>query len=452
MALGSVGRGLQVALVVAVVAACTTSAPPTAPASQPSLGPSTSPAVTASPRASASPISSPGATASPGVGDFPAQVFGLPVLSIGEVNQLIASRALDGRVAAVRGYWEASLVPSCPAPNRWYSPLEGYCQFDVFSDVPYESVTCQSDSSGNTGSCSGHGAPPGAETLKPLSLDNYLNYNRLHSGQGNLDPWPVVMVGHVADPRWLQCETDVQGTCQLAFVIDTVAWAGGQELDLALQDDPYSPKPRMSIDQVAKAVGNSSLVSVALVTADSVADIEPRINIAGGQLVWVVRGTRDEATAQTKGVDVWAVDDRDGTVLDTTTLEIAPDYHPAFFNQQATIHGYDSGGNGPYPFFTVERAGVPIHTAMMGGSWTGGPDANETRWYPGAPLVLNSGDYTVDAWRSTIDHPGEVIGPATDECTTSLTLTSDQHMILEAAFPKDGACAWRAPTFSGSRY
>lgn len=391
-------------------------------------------------------------SASPDVAGFPTQVLGLPVMSIGDANRLIASGELYGHVAAVRGYWESSIVPSCPAPDRWYSPLEGYCNFDVFSDVPYQSADCHSNSDGS-GGCNGMGPPPGAKSLKPLSLDNYENELRFHSDQGDhyFDPWPIVLVGHAGDARYLQCLTDSQAACRLAFVVDTVAWANGQMLDLAIQAGPYSPKPRMSFDDLAVATGAITLVFAVPVRASDVSGIEPRMHSVGDDLTWVVHSLGHDSGQTTRSAEVWEIADRDGAVVSTSALEVAPEYRPSYLKVQGVVRGYDPGSNnGPYPFFGVARAGESIHESLMGsggGFVGGGPPMKGQPWYPGAPLLLDPGEYLVRAWRSTIERPGEKVGPPMDVCTATLTLAADQHKTLEAAFPAHGACVWRDPTF-----
>jgi hypothetical protein len=258
-----------------------------------------------------------------------------------------------------------------------------------------------------------------------------------------------VLIGHAADPRWLQCQSDVQRQCEAAFVIDTVAWAEGNPLDLSLQDDPNAPKPRMSIPDVVAAAGGTNLVSVALTNANDVNTIDPRIHVTGDNLAWVVRSAIEGSSdGSTSAAVVWAVDDRDGSVIDHLSLDIPVDYHPAYVTTQASVRGFDPGGSGPYPFQGVEQTGSAIHRAMMGDGGAGGPgNSNATRFYPGGPLLLTAGDYVLRAWLSTIDYPGEVIGPVTDDCAMPLSLGPDQRVSVEADFPTYGSCTWGPPTF-----
>src|SRR5690348_9084134 len=71
---------------------------------------------------------------------FPLMVGQLPVVEIGGLNTLRANGGLNGRAAAVKGYWIRSLIPSCPAPPHFLSSLEEWCRFEVFSDTPYMGV------------------------------------------------------------------------------------------------------------------------------------------------------------------------------------------------------------------------------------------------------------------------------------------------------------------------
>ena len=168
------------------------------------------------------------------------EVATLPVQSVGELNHQIAAGELDGKVAAVRGYLIQSMVPSCPAPNRWYSPLEGYCFVQVLSDTAYPGSTCTKIDSGT--SCQGNGPPPSAEIVHALMPDNssylpppYPDMNAFPNGL------PMVVIGHAGDPRYLQCREDVRDLCRRAFVVDSIAWSVGKSMS---HRGRTSPTPR----------------------------------------------------------------------------------------------------------------------------------------------------------------------------------------------------------------
>jgi hypothetical protein len=177
-------RGIVMLVTIAVTAACGvgSDAQASLDSSSNSLpSASLTSGVTVGPTASidtATPTRS-GTRASPGrIGEFPSEVDGMPTISIGDAKALLAADRLDGRAVAVWGYWIATMIPSCPAPGRWISPLESYCHFDVFSDTTYPGFTCTPIANGGT-SCQGNQPPAGAHTLSPRILTESAGQNEL---------------------------------------------------------------------------------------------------------------------------------------------------------------------------------------------------------------------------------------------------------------------------------
>jgi hypothetical protein len=124
-------------------------------------------------------------------------------------------------------------------------------------------------------------------------------------------------------------------------------------------------------------------VSVALVRARDAEAIDPRINLVGEDKIWVVRTLE---------------------VLAMLPLALADGYAPAQMKIQASDPNECCGGNGDLmtPFFQVnDENGVGVVEGMIGGGSMGGSPEGGSRWYPGAPVLLDPGAYELEAWRAT---------------------------------------------------
>lgn len=72
---------------------------------------------------SSSSASSGMATGTPFSGPFPAELDGLPVLSVAQAMAAFRDGESGGEAVAVAGYYDA-FHPSCPYPGRYIGPLE----------------------------------------------------------------------------------------------------------------------------------------------------------------------------------------------------------------------------------------------------------------------------------------------------------------------------------------
>jgi hypothetical protein len=399
------------------------------------------------PEATASEVVSPGASQDPD--GVPTSVLGLPVVSVGELNHLIAGGRLDGRVAAVRGYWISSIIPSCPAPPRWYSPLEEWCAWQLLSDIAYDGAECHEESQGTA--CNGIQPPGGAETVRPIILDNYGVEQRITTPDfRHFEPVPVVLVGHAGDARYLQCQSDAVVGCRKAFVVDTVAWSSGKEWPVSMLDDQYTPQHSMSVDQVEQTV-QGRLAMTTLVQGRDVPGIDPRLHVVGTDTYWVVRALNGIVDGNVARADVLAVNDTTGEVVDKTALDVAADYAPALLRTQATDpHACCPGGLQPI-YRLSDQNGSPIEEGLIGGGGATGDD-HSTRWLVGPAAVLDAGNYVLEGWHADVSGPFETWGPPSDTCEKAISLTSGQSFRIEAAFPEQGPCQWREPTFGESIY
>ena len=135
-------------------------------------------------------------------------VLGLPVLTLHEAQQqLMAHRSLDGRFAAIEGWFNTFPIP-CPQPP--HEPvLAPACPNTAFTNgsLTREDVTALA---------------PAA--LQPAIVPETIGAESLFGGE-NVH---VVVIAHTGDARFGQCSRQERTECVRALVIDVVAWANGQ--------------------------------------------------------------------------------------------------------------------------------------------------------------------------------------------------------------------------------
>jgi hypothetical protein len=152
----------------------------------------------------------------------------------------------------------------------------------------------------------------------------------------------------------------------------------------------------------------------------------------------------DSSVDATRSVSVSLVDDATGELVDVHDLALDPAYRPARLWTIATTHGIECCAGNVYPFYRVRSGdGTTLHDGMVQGGAYGRDDA--TTYGPGAPLVLTAGTYSVTVWLASLD--GGVIGPPADECSTEVTLSELDDLMLEAVFPAAGlVCTFGRPS------
>jgi hypothetical protein len=385
-----------------------------------------------------------GATVSP-------EAAGLPVISVAIAARLLASGKLDGQAVAVTGYYN-EMAAMCPAPEGYVGPLEDWCHFTALTDTRDSARLCEPYGSNGT-SCS----MPSTTYLSPFFMPE--TSGRVSPSLIGLDPVEVVLIGHAGDPRQWQCTTETQDACASAFVVDRVAWADGHEVPPAApatgnQETGEAITPAMTLAQIAAAIGlaDGELLTGAAFRAGDVATIDPRWNLAGDDLVWVVRSigpAPGSAADESRPETVWLVDDANGRVIDSQPLELDVTYQPARLWQMATVQGVECCDSDLAAFTRVVSAdGAVVYEGPISGGSSGGPDsATFGGGYSSRPLVLPPGEYTVAAWLGTFDQG--VAGSTRDACSTQLTLTPLEDARLNAEFPADQACTLqRAPATS----
>ncbi|MEW6223169.1 MAG: hypothetical protein AB1627_00930 [Chloroflexota bacterium] len=379
---------------------------------------------------------------------FPSEVAGLPVISVADAVELLQSGELDGRAVAVAGYFD-QFTPSCPYPGRYIGPLEGWCRFVAFTDSRAGARLCQPIGA-NGMSC---GQPSSGPNLSPWFMTETSGNAWSWSSTGATgEPTALVLIGHAGDARQWQCTAATQAECASAFVVDRVAWAEGQDLPPAAPEtgDQQTGKvitPRMTLAQIAAAAGlGDDLLTGAAFRKGDIANIDPRWNLAGDDIVWLVRSLGPAAGSDTQGarpVTVWLVDDATGHVLDSHPLKLAADYQPARLWQMATIHRVECCAGDVYPFYRMASGdGTVVYEGLVSGGSSG--DGDSTTYgggYGSGVLVLPAGSYSITVWLATYD--GGVTGTPRDECSMQVTLRPLDDVALNADYPPNGACTFQ---------
>ena len=403
-------------------------------ASRPSESPSPSPTPSTT-----APTATP--TPSPRLTEMPTAYRGMPVLTVKQAKRLLDGGELDGRAVAIAGYLGIYPPASC-YPNSPSSPVQPYgCRMQVLTDARADAVLCHDKPNGVT-SC--HFPSSGAPYLVPVLVPET-------SGRGVesaplWQPVRVVMIGHAGDPRRLQCPPDEKDACAQAFVVDRVVWAAGRDVPLTsvTSSDPADPAPRMGVDQVVADLGVSDdALSAIAVRASEVSTIEPRWNLVGDDLVWVVRSLdvdvgNSSAITLTRGEKSWLVDDATGQLLESLQLDVPADYVGARLWQRAMVDFECCNSSLPDPFYEVSANGAQIHAASR---LSCAVSYTATCGWGEPPLVLEPGTYTVREWMAVVGDDGTV-GPPTNECSTQVTLSASDDLMLPAEFALGSPCTF----------
>jgi hypothetical protein len=374
--------------------------------------------------------------------EFPLTVGDMPVVSVGQAVDLLQRGSLDGRAVAVAGYF-FQVAMSCPAPMRYYGSLERWCGFTTFTDDVASARLCVYGD--NSTFC----RPPSGTDLEPVFVAETGGALAFASAR---EPVPLVLIGHAGDARQWQCPAEQQRACGRAFVVDRVAWAAGNDVPLSApkpwdQTTQKALVPRLTVDQAIAALDHSDdVLAAAAFRAGDISSVDPRWNLVGDDIVWIVRSINGGAssTEATRSVAVSLIDDATGKLLDAHDLALDPSYRPARLWVIATTAGVECCTGDVYPYYGVRTGdGAALHDGtVQGGAYGRG---NVTTYGPGAPLVLNEGTYSVTAWQATIDRG--VIGSAVDKCSTEISLGQLDDLMLEARFPAIGqSCTFGPPS------
>jgi len=375
---------------------------------------------------------------------FPSEVAGLSVISVASADELLRSGKLDGQAVAVGGYFD-QFTPSCPYPGRYIGPLESWCRYVAFTDTRASAKLCQPEGS-NGMSC---GLPSGTSMAPWFMSETSGNaWSRVTGGATGV-PAALVLIGHAGDARQWQCTAATQAECASAFVVDRIAWAEGHDVPPAApqsgnQQTGRDITPRMTLSQVAAAIGlGDDLLTGAAFRAGDIATVDPRWNLAGDNVVWLVRSLAPAAGSDAQGArpeSVWLVDDATGRVIDSHPLKLAADHQPARLWQMATAHGVECCAGDVLAFYRATSSdGMVVYEGMVPGGSSGAQGSTTYGGgYGSGPLVLPAGDYTITAWLA--GYASGVMGTPRDACSTKVTLLPLDDLALNAEFPANKAC------------
>jgi len=240
-------------------------------------GPGSSPAVPA-------PTAEP--PTSPPTADFPAEILGLPTISVARALEIRDASPASSGPLAVRGWYAAAPPIFCPYPGD-VDALERACpdSASFLMDVPQETVVVRLDGF--------EGREPVGAALNPRFIGI--------AGPGartwpDIRPLPVVLIGHWHDPRSMFCSTSARAGCLEAFVIDAVAWADGRALEPQVAELWEGTPPRSTAADVIAAAERArpgtTVLSLAVVDLASTSKVDPRLLVvpAGDATnLWLVR-------------------------------------------------------------------------------------------------------------------------------------------------------------------
>jgi hypothetical protein len=244
----------------------------------------------------------PPAPRTPLVDGFPAEVVGLPVISVSEAIARRDAGPRDTELAVAGTITRTYPAPSCPyAPT--VSPVQARCpdQFGSFTDRAGGALT-----------------PLFRVDVPWLPAEGV-------GGRDGDQPFDAVLIGHFDDHRSVLCPADERETCRRAFVVDGWGWIDGAEvtpqvvqiLDRWNESAQVSQtlKPRLTAQQaadIASGAGGAPLAPpwVAVMTDQYLPNVDPRVLTEGllstAEIVWVVREITDDGgrpVARTMFVD-----------------------------------------------------------------------------------------------------------------------------------------------------
>jgi len=329
-------------------------------------------------------------------------MLGLPVITVAKAQQLANTGRLDGRLAAVAGYWNQFALP-CPfMPHQ--ALMTGFCLGSEFADTA-EAVT------GYNG-----GNFPNA----PISAPETSRGDLLWSTSGD-SPAAVVLIVHAGDSRAWQCLPADRATCQTRMVIDSVAWFNGSATELALPGGDLAPK--LSLADVSGMVAKSEqLITAYPMFATQINDVDPRFLGQASGIVWYMRLAKTPSATDglNEGI-VRLVSDESSTVVDELPLAVSSDYKPARLILDADPGTGDS--QNAYTQYSITFGANTLSDGQLG--------------LGTAPLALAAGAY--ELYASLSDSNGQsVAGP---KCDQPITLTISANVSYLATFTVS-KCDW----------
>jgi hypothetical protein len=300
--------------------------------------------------------------------------------------ELASTGALNGRFAAVAGYWNQFALP-CPfMPHE--AAISGFCSGGAFADS--KDAVATYNGSGQTA---------------PVVMPETENADELQAATTN-GPAAVVLIVHDKDARYLQCAPQSQSACAQSVVIDLVAWLNGSDTQLTAPADQLT------------SMGEELITAFQLPTT-AMNDVDPRFIGQGGGQVWYARTTLAVLDSNgTAGGTVRVVSVPTSTVVDERALAVSDQYVPGRVVLDASQPSNSTGSSSPQ--YGVSEDGVEV---------LNGPLGMQT-----PPITLYAGPYTMTA----------SLGKTT--CTDKVAITASRDVSFSAAFTQN-SCKW-SPTNS----
>jgi len=377
-----------------VLAACSggppsqTSPPPAS--AGPTQTPGGQPTTTAAPTLPPSPVSTGGA--------FPATIMGMPVMTVAAADAALAAGQLDGRFAAVGGYWRQYALP-CPFPMHM-PDIYGFCSGGEFADSPQDENT--------SGGIGGNNVP--------VAMPETMNGDLLWSDASE-SPARVVLIVHARDSRAWQCAPDPGIDCKQHMVIDDVAWVNGSATAPGTTISESGVQPTMTLDQVAAIAvkPGEQLVTAYALPATHLNVVDPRLLGKGSGVVWLMRTAAIDGSGDGT---IRLVSDADGSVIDALPLAVDAAYNPArlVLDSQYSNNSADTG-----PHFELLDGTTVLAADVLN---IGSP-----------PLAVEAGNYVLHAYLTDAPQPS---GPT---CDQPITLATGANAAYKASFT-GSTCKW----------
>lgn len=367
---------------------------------------------------------SPGATGLTAAG-FPAEVLGLPVLSVAQTRQVIADRAPASRAIAIGGWWSKSMrVVRCLAQPVYTPVIQSRCGPETSLSDSDAQVVHFSESGNSTS----ESFDPPADALRPRVVPET-------AGQG--EPWAsvtdvavrqrpqrVVVIGHVGDPRAMLCAPESREACDRELVVDAFAWVEGRSIGPFV--DSGGPAPTLvaaqAIAAVERALPGSRLVTISPWTTEVYGDLDPRIS-DGESRFWFARVIAGDAGPEgTAPLTAAYVDDAGAEV---GLLPLVPD--PS--SQLAVVHLRAPGAVTP-----------DASVAFQGPE----PRTDGTAEYLASvrlgqkPATLKPGTYRIVYWADPAQYlPPE---PGAADCEQQLTVSAGDVVMVSVEWTSSNVC------------
>jgi hypothetical protein len=213
--------------------------------------------------------------------------------------------------------------------------------------------------------------------------------------------------------------------------------------------------PKKTLEQVLTGIGpGSETITGAPFRASDIATVDPRWNLAGDDVVWLVRSLAQPTPSsdqEPRPETVWLIDDGTGTVIDSRPLQLDAGYAPARVWPIAIVHGLECCGSDLFAFVHIESSnGMAVYDGIVSGGARGSSadDPSTTTFgggYGSLPLVLPTGRYFIDGWLA-LQEAGAT-GPKSRGCSGGLVVKPRVELALNADFPLEGACTFDSMQF-----